>query len=54
MAEIDPTELVTIKREDTGETRQVARVAVPFFPDYVVLKSDGSVNPHPATPAKKD
>jgi hypothetical protein len=50
MAETDPTELVTIKFEATGETREVPRGAVPYFPDYVVLKSNGAVNPNPATP----
>lgn len=54
MADADPTELVTI-RSDRGEGREVARVAVPFFTNqgFVVLKADGSVNPHPATPTTK-
>jgi hypothetical protein len=50
MADLDPTELVTIKLEATGETREVPRGAVPYFPEYVLLKKDGSVNPNPATP----
>jgi hypothetical protein len=35
---------------DTGEEREIPRGAVPYFPDYVQLKSNGSVNPNPATP----
>jgi nucleoid DNA-binding protein len=50
MAEVDPTELVTVRNPDTGEEREIPRGAVPYFPDYVQLKKDGSVNPHPATP----
>lgn len=50
MAEIDPTELVTVRNPDTGEEREIPRGAVPYFPDHVLLKRDGSVNPNPATP----
>ena len=56
MAEIDPTELVTVRHKTTGEERQATRSALPYFPQYEALKSDGSVNPYPAVPtnAKKD
>lgn len=50
MAETDPTELVTVRNPETGEERDIPRGAVPYFPDYVVLKANGSVNPNPATP----
>jgi hypothetical protein len=46
----DPTELVTIRHPETLEERQVPRGAVAYFPEFVQLKKDGSVNPNPATP----
>jgi hypothetical protein len=54
---------VTIRYEPTGEERQIDETAVPFFirpesPGWVQLKSNGAVNPKPATPVnnadKKD
>jgi hypothetical protein len=33
MAEIDPTELVTVRNPDTGEEREIPRGAVAYFPD---------------------
>lgn len=55
MADLDPTELVTVKNPSTEETREIPRGALPFFTNngFVALKSDGSVNPNPATPAAK-
>jgi hypothetical protein len=50
MAEIDPTELVTVRHPATGEEKEIPRGAVPYFPEYVQLKSNGTVNPNPATP----
>jgi hypothetical protein len=35
---------VTIRHPHTGETREVSRDAVPFFPDFEVLTADGRVN----------
>lgn len=54
MAEIDLTELVTI-RNAVGDEREVPRGSLPFFlnSDYEALKSDGSVNPNPATTTVK-
>jgi nucleoid DNA-binding protein len=48
-----PTELVTVRNPDTGEEREIPRGAVPYFPAYVLLKKDGSVNPNPATATPK-
>lgn len=54
---------VTIRYEPTGEERVIDETAVPFFirpesPGWVLLKSNGAVNPKPAVPAnnadKKD
>lgn len=55
MAEIDLTELVTV-RNSVGEVRDIPRGALPFFLNqgFEALKSDGSVNPNPVTPSKKD
>ena len=44
---------VTIRYEPTGEERQIDETAVPFFvrpesPGWVLLKSNGAVNPRPA------
>lgn len=52
MAEIDLTELVTIKNTSTEETREVPVGAAPGFTNFgwVQLKSNGTVNPNPATP----
>lgn len=50
----------TIRQPNTLEERVVDEAAVPFFTNsgWVVLKSDGTVNPRPSTPAnntdKKD
>jgi nucleoid DNA-binding protein len=52
-AEVDPTELVVVRNPDTGEEREIPRGAVPYFPAYVLLKKDGSVNPNPATATPK-
>lgn len=55
MADTDPTELVSIKYESTGEIREVPRGALPYFVNqgFKALKSDGSVNPNPATTTTK-
>lgn len=42
---------VQIRYEPTREVREIHRDAIPFFTNqegWVVLKSDGSVNPKPA------
>jgi hypothetical protein len=55
----DDRDTVTI-RSRFGEERDIHPSAIPFFTNdgWVVLKSDGSVNPKPVTPAnnsdKKD
>lgn len=53
---IEPGTTVTIRYEPTGEERDVDLTAVPFFPGWVVLRKDGSVNPNPklAPSEKKD
>jgi hypothetical protein len=50
MAEIDPTELVTVRHPATGEEKEIPRGAVAYFPEYELLKKNGAVNPNPATP----
>jgi hypothetical protein len=54
----DDFDLVTIQYGPTKETLEVFRSALPGFPGWDVLKSDGSVNPNPAaapsTSNKKD
>jgi hypothetical protein len=37
-------DLVTIRHPHTGETREVSKDAVPFFPGFEVLTADGRVN----------
>ena len=44
---------VTIRHPHTRETRDVAKDAVPFFPDFEVLTADGRVNAK-ATAAARD
>lgn len=53
MAEPDLTEEVTIRNPITLEERQVARGAVPYFPDYVELDKAGRVKPNQTTPSKE-
>jgi nucleoid DNA-binding protein len=50
MAEIDPTELVTVRNPDTGEEREIPRGAVPYFPAYVLLKKQRLREPQPRYP----
>lgn len=42
MAEHDPTELVAIKYESTGEVREVPRGALPFFTNQGFVELDAA------------
>lgn len=52
----DPTELVTIRRPNTLEEREVPRAALPFFVNqgFEVLTADGRVNTRATTAANKE
>jgi hypothetical protein len=45
---------VTIRHPHTGETREVSKDAVPFFPGFEVLTSDGRVNAKATAAARGD
>ena len=44
---------VTIRHRQTLREREIARTAIPFFPEWDVLTSDGRRNPNPATTESK-